>query len=65
MTNTVMVPKTNCIYTLPLKERYRIGKKQNREDHRFTSNLHGLMMMIVENTFEIFLLEISYLVRNK
>ena len=32
-----------------LKECYRIGKKQNHEDHRFTSNLHGLMMMIVEN----------------
>ena len=26
---------------LELKERYRIGKKQNREDHRFFSNLHG------------------------
>ena len=32
-----------------LKERYWIGKKQNHEDLRFTSNLHGLMMMIAEN----------------
>ena len=31
-----------------LNECYRIGKKQNREDHKVTSNLHGLMM-IVEN----------------
>ena len=30
-------------------KRYRIGKEHNREDHRFTSNLHGLMMTIVEN----------------
>ena len=37
-----------------LKE--QIWSEENREDHRFTSNLHGLMMMIVE----IFLPEMSY-----
>ena len=36
-------------YEPGLKERYRVGQQQNREDHRFTLNLHGLMMMTVEN----------------
>ena len=28
-----------------LKERYRVGKKRNREYHRFTKSLHCLMMI--------------------
>ena len=32
-----------------LKERYEIGQEQNLEDDRLTSNLHSLMIMIVES----------------
>ena len=40
-------------------------RNKNREVHRFTLNLHGLMMMIVENIPDIFLSETSYSMRNK
>ena len=50
---------SHCLYSFlhQLKEHYRSCKKQNCEDHRFTSNLHGLMMMIRKHLLKYFYLK--------
>ena len=45
----IVIGNVHILGTVKGTLQYSIGKKQNREDHRFTSNLLGLMMMLVEN----------------